>query len=130
MLLQDTTGEAVGGAWATVIMVLAFAWFVLVLVAGWKMYTKAGQPGWVAIIPFLNVFGLLKIVHRPLWWFVLFLIPIVNVVIAIIVLSDLAKAFGRGFGTALLLVFLTPIGFLLLGFGDDAYRLEPDPLFG
>ena len=130
MLLQDTTGDAGGGALATTLVVLAFAWLVLVLAAGWRMYVKASQPGWVAIIPFLNVFGLLKIVHRPLWWFVLFLVPLVNVVVAVVVLVDLARAFGRGWGTALLLVFLTPIGFLVLGFGDDAYALEPDPLFG
>lgn len=130
MLLQETTSGAAGGAWATVVLVLGLAWVVLVLVAGWKMYVKASQPGWVAIIPFLNVFGLLKIVHRPLWWFLLFLVPFVNIVVGVIVLVDLAKAFGRGLGTALLLVFLTPIGFLLLGFGDDDYTLEPDPLFG
>ena len=130
MLLQDTTGEAVGGAFATVWIVLTFGWLVLVLAAGWKMYVKASQPGWVAIIPFLNVFGLLKMVHRPLWWFLLFLVPIVTIVAGVIVLNELAKAFGRGVGTTVLLIFLTPIGFLLLGFGDDAYVLEPDPLFG
>jgi hypothetical protein len=130
MVLQDTSGEAAGVAFATVLLVLSLAWLVLVLVAGWKMYVKASQPGWVAVIPFLNVFGLLKIVHRPLWWFVLFLVPLVNIVVAVIVLNDLSKAFGRGLGTTLLLVFLTPIGYLVLGFGDDAYVLEPDPLFG
>ena len=109
---------------------LAFGWFVLILVAGWKMYVKAAQPGWVSIIPFLNLFGLLKIVHRPLWWFVLFIIPIVNIVALVIVMNDLSKAFGRGLGTTLLLIFLTPIGYLILGFGDDRYALEPDPIFG
>lgn len=57
---------------------LAFAWLTLVLAAGWRMYARAGESGRVAIIPFLNVFGLLTIVHRPLWWFVLFLIPLVT----------------------------------------------------
>jgi hypothetical protein len=126
MLLQDTTG----GAGSVVLWVVSLAWLVLILVAGWKMYVKAGQAGWVSIIPFLNVFGLLKIVHKPLWWFLLLLIPFVNLVVVIIVMSNLSKAFGRGLGTTLLLIFLTPIGYLLLGFGSDRYELQPDPLFG
>ena len=127
MLLQDDTAGTVASG---LFLALGLAWFALILVAGWKMYTKDAQPGWVSIIPFLNVFGLLKIVHRPLWWFVLFLIPFVNVVMLVIVMNDLSKAFGRGLGTTLLLVFLTPNGYLILGFGDDRYVLEPDPIFG
>ncbi len=127
MLLQDDTAGAVASG---LFIALGLAWFALILVAGWKMYTKAAQPGWVSIIPFLNLFGLLKIVHRPLWWFVLFLIPFVNIVMLVIVMNDLSKAFGRGLGTTLLLIFLTPIGYLILGFGDDRYVLEPDPIFG
>ena len=129
MFLQDSadTGSLV---LSTFFLVFGIVWFVLVLVAGWKMYTKAAQPGWVSLIPFLNIFGLLKIVHRPLWWFVLFLIPFVNLVVFVIVMNDLSKSFGRGLGTTLLLFFLTPIGYLVLGFGDDAYVLEPDPIFG
>lgn len=106
------------------------AWLVLILVAGWKMYVKAGQQGWVSLIPILNILGLLKIVHRPWWWILLMLIPFVNFVVVIILMLDLAKAFGKGVGTALLLILLTPIGYLLLGFGDAQYQLEKDPLFG
>lgn len=112
------------------VFALALVWFVLVLVAGWKMYIKAGQPGWVSIIPFVNIFGLLKIVHRPWWWFLLLLIPFVNFVIWIVLMIDLANAFGHGVGLILLLVFLTPVGYVVLGFGDAVYELEPDPLFG
>jgi hypothetical protein len=126
MLLQDTTG----GAGSAFFWFVSLAWLVLILVAGWKLYVKAGQAGWVSIIPILNVLGLLKIIHKPLWWIVLFIIPLVNVVAWIIAMSNLSKAFGRGLGTTLLLIFLTPIGYLLLGFGSDRYELQPDPLFG
>ena len=105
-------------------------WLVLILVAGWKMYVKAGQQGWVSLIPILNILGLLKIGHRPWWWLLLMLIPLVNVVVGIILMLDLAKAFGHGVGMALLLIFLTVIGYLVLGFGSSQYRLEKDPLFG
>jgi hypothetical protein len=105
-------------------------WLVLILVAGWKMYVKAGQKGWVSLIPILNILGLLKIVHRPWWWILLMLIPFVNIVVGIIVMLDLAKAFGKGVGMALVLVFFTVIGYLVLGFGSAQYQLEEDPLFG
>jgi len=98
--------------------------------AGWNMDAKAGQPDWVAIVPFLHVFGLLTIAHRPLWWFALLLIPFVNLVVLVLVFNDLSKAFGQGLGTTLLLLFLTPIGYLVLGFGDDRYELQPDPIVG
>lgn len=124
---MEDTGSA---ALATIVLVLLFAWLVVVLLAGWKLYTKAGQPGWVALIPFLNVFGLLKIVHRPLWWFLLLLIPFVNIVFLVIIFNDLSKAFGHGVGMTVLLVLLTAVGYLVIGFGDSRYQLEPDPIFG
>jgi hypothetical protein len=110
--------------------VFALIWWILILVAGWKMYVKAGQKGWVSLIPILNILGLLKIVHRPWWWILLMLIPFVNFVVWIILSLDLAKAFGHGVGMALVLIFLTPIGYLVLGFGGSQYQLEKDPLFG
>lgn len=130
MMLDVTTmNDAAAGGAVVIFLVIGIVWAVLVLVAGWTMFEKAGQAGWVAIIPILSTFGLLKIVHRPLWWFILMLIPLVNVIVGVILMVDLARAFGRGLGMALLLVLLTPIGFLVLGLGDARYELEPDPLF-
>ena len=123
---MDDSGGLLSGIW----LFLILAWFVLLLVAGWKVYAKAGQHGWVALIPIINVLGLLKIVHRPWWWILLMLIPFVNFVIWIILMVDLAKAFGHGVGMTLLLVILTGIGYLVLGFGSSQYQLEKDPLFG
>ena len=123
---MDDSSGLFSGIWWFVVL----AWFVLLLVAGWKVYAKAGQHGWVALIPIINVLGLLKIVHRPWWWILLMLIPIVNFVIWIILMLDLAKAFGHGVGMALVLIFLTGIGYLVLGFGGSQYQLEEDPLFG
>jgi hypothetical protein len=109
---------------------LWIAWIVLILVAGWKMYVKAGQPGWTSLIPFVNFFALLKIIHKPWWWFLLLFVPFVNIVIWILMYNGLSKAFGRGLGTTLGLIFFTPITYLILGFGDAQYELEEDPLFG
>ena len=65
--------------------VLYVVWIVLVIAGGWKMFVKAGKPGWGVIIPFYNTYLLCKIAGRPGWWLILFFIPIVNIIIWIIV---------------------------------------------
>jgi len=103
---------------------------ILLIIAQWMVYQKAGKPGWACIIPFYNIIVLLEIVGKPWWWLLLMLIPFVNLVVAVIIALDLAKAFGHGIGMALVLIFLTPIGYLLLGFGGSQYQLQEDRLFG
>ncbi len=95
---------------------------VLIVAAWWKIFQKAGEEGWKAIIPIWNILILLKIVGREWWWIILMLIPIVNLVIWIIVSIDLAKSFARGTGFAIGLIFLPFIFALILGFGADTYR--------
>ena len=125
LLLQENTGAgglgallAVGGA----MMIVALALAVVLIIGLWKVYVKAGQPGWAVLIPFYNVYILLKIAGRPGWWLVLCLIPLVNIAIAVIVAIDVAKAFGQSavFGVVLLFL-LSGIGYLVLGFGNYKY---------
>jgi hypothetical protein len=94
---------------------------VVMVVAMWKIFTKAGQPGWGCLIPIYNWYLLLKIAGRPGWWLVLMFIPFVNFVIIIIVSLDLAKSFGKGAGFGIGLILLSPIFFPILGFGDAKY---------
>ena len=71
--------------------------FLVATIAGfWQVFEKAGEAGWKSIIPIWNTLVLLRIVGRPIWWIVLFLIPIVGFVAWILVASDLSKSFGRG----------------------------------
>lgn len=103
-----------------------FLLFLLVVIAisiaaWWKVFTKAGQPGWAAIVPIYNFVILLKIVGRPLWWVVLMFVPLANFVIAIIVHLELAKSFGKGTGFGIGLILLGVIFFPILGFGDARY---------
>ena len=116
-----TAANASTGPSATV-MIVYLVIIVLMVVSMWKVFTKAGQPGWAAIVPFYNVYILLKMVGRPAWWLLLFLVPLVNIVISVIVYLDLAKAFGRSsvFGVFGLLLF-PYIGFPMLAFGKDVY---------
>jgi len=94
---------------------------LVILIAMWKIFTKANQPGWAVLIPIYNLYVLLQIVGRPGWWLIMFLIPLVNVIFMFIVMFDLAKAFGKGAGFALGLIFLNLIFMLILGFGSAEY---------
>jgi hypothetical protein len=109
---------AMGGTMMLVFLALA----VVFIIGVWKVFEKAGQPGWAALIPIYNAYILLKIAGRPGWWLLLFLIPLVNLVIAFVVAIDIAKAFGQStvFGVVLLFL-LGGIGYLVLGFGDYRY---------
>jgi hypothetical protein len=118
--VQETT-PTVDGSVVVIFAVIGLAFAVLMLVSLWKVFTKANQPGWAAIVPFYNVYIMLKIVGRPGWWLALMFVPIANVVIFIIVAIDLAKAFGKSGGFAALLILLPFVGYLILSFGDARY---------
>ncbi|MCB2205732.1 signal peptidase I [bacterium] len=94
---------------------------VLMIVSMWKIFTKAGQPGWAAIVPFYNLFILLRITGRPEWWIILWLIPCVNIVIQILVYIDLARVFGKSTGFAIGLILLPFVFFPVLAFSDAEY---------
>jgi len=123
MLLQDDHSNPLGFLFGGMAMLFWLAIAVVFIVGAWKVFEKAGQPGWAILIPIYNIYILLKIAGRPGWWLLLYLIPIVNFVIAIIVAIDIAKAFGQSavFGF-FLLFFFCGIGYLILGFGDYRYQ--------
>jgi hypothetical protein len=119
---MDLLAQSSDGGGSAILWLLYAVFIVVYLVAAWIVYTKAGEEGWKALIPIYNVWVLLKIVGRPGWWLLLFLIPFVNFVIWIIVSIDLAKSFGKGTGFALGLIFFAPIFYMILAFGDATYR--------
>lgn len=121
--LQESSGG--GGAAAAVfgaIGLIYLAVFVLVFASLWVIFTKAGQPGWAAIVPIYNIVVLLQIVGRPVWWVVLMLIPIVGFIIGILVALDLAKSFGKGAGFGIGFVLLPFVFAPMLAFGDARYQ--------
>lgn len=94
----------------------------LIIASMWKIYDKAGKPGWAALIPIYNLVVLLEIVGKPVWWILLFFIPIVNIVIAIMVYHALSLSFGQGAGFTVGLLFLGIVFFPILAFGDYTYQ--------
>ena len=120
--LQESGGGGGGGAFGAVSMLFFLAIFVLVIAGMWKVFVKAGKPGWASIIPIYNLFVLLDIAKRPAWWFILFLIPFVNIIILIVVSLDIARVFGKGAGFGIGLALLGFIFYPLLGFSDATYQ--------
>ncbi|RIK75425.1 MAG: signal peptidase I [Planctomycetota bacterium] len=104
-------------------LIVVYLVVIAIIVAGmWKTFTKAGQPGWAAIVPIYNIVVLLEIAGRPVWWIVLFLIPCVNLIVSIIVMIDVAAKFGKSAGFGVGLALLGFIFFPILGFGDAQYQ--------
>lgn len=109
------------GSPGPVFWILWCAVIVLMIASMWKVFVKAGKPGWASIIPIYNVIVLLDIAGKPLWWIILFIIPLVNLIAIIVVYVALARAFGKGVGFALGLIFLGIIFFPILAFGSATY---------
>jgi hypothetical protein len=95
---------------------------VLEIAAVWMLFTKAGQPGWAAIIPIYNAVVLMRVVRRPAWWVILMFIPIVSLIVGIVIALDLARVFGKSAAFAVGLIFLGFIFVPILGFGSARYQ--------
>jgi hypothetical protein len=98
-----------------------------VIAGGWKVFSKAGQPGWAIIVPIYNVIVMLKVAGKPLWWILLMFIPFVNMIVGILVMAALAKNFGKGAGFTVGLVLLPMIFIPILGFGSAQYQAAAAP---
>ena len=94
---------------------------ILIIVSMWKVYQKAGQPGWASIVPIYNYIILLEITGKPIWWILLFFIPFINIIFIIIVYHELSKSFGQNIGFTLGLIFLPFIFYPMLAFGNYTY---------
>ena len=106
-------------------MIIAIIFYVaiigLMIASAWKVYEKAGQPGWAGIVPIYNIVVLCKIIGKPTWWTLLIFIPIVNYVILIMMFHGLSKSFGKGAGYTVGIILLPFIFYPMLAFGDAQY---------
>ncbi len=94
---------------------------VLYMAATWKVFSKAGQPGWASVIPVYNLYTMLKLAGKPGWWIILMIIPGLNIIFGIWTLNMISKSFGKDEGFTMGMVFLAPIFWPILGFGDAEY---------
>ncbi len=134
--------------WNNFYGVAGFVWYLLLVLGLFQTFTKAGQEGWKAIIPFYNLYICFQISGRESYFWIwllctalgglfswmggfwlFFLLKIAAWIFSIasaLLLADmwfnLAVAFGHSFGFALGLIFLNPIFIMILGFGSSQYR--------
>lgn len=94
---------------------------IAVLASLWKTFEKAGKPGWAAIVPIYNIIVMVEIAGKPVWWVILFFVPLVNIIVPFVVLIEFAKKFGRSAGFGIGLALLSFIFFPILAFGDAKY---------
>ena len=119
--MNDSSGDAVATGLGLVGSLVWLAIIIVVIVAMWKVFTKAGQPGWGILIPIYNAYLLCKIAGKPGWWVLLMFIPLVNIVVAILVSIGVAANFGKGSGFGIGLAFLGLIFYPILAYSDASY---------
>ncbi len=121
--LSDNVTAAFGGMFAAM-MIPFVAVLVVTIIGMWKVFEKAGYAGWKSIIPFYNMYILTEISGQNGWLFLLSFIPFVGSLIwSIMVSVKMAPAFGKSTAFAIGLIFLTPIFYCILGFGNAQYTL-------
>jgi len=105
------------------VILISLAIGVLMLVAVWKVFAKAGEPGWASLIPFYNTYVEFRMAGYNPWLFLLLLVPVVNIVLALLVSYKIGETFGKGPVFNIVWMVLFPVvGWLILGFGDAQYR--------
>lgn len=130
-LLQSTDSTDTAGAVGFGVLILIFlAFIVITLVGYWKLFTKLGLPGWMGVVPFVNVYMIYKArgEHEPVLWLVLSFIPLINIVALWFLASDTAELFGGELGWKLFLFFIPGLSHVVLGFGSaeaDRTRIAP-----
>ena len=122
---QDPDGAQIFSVIFSLIMsCFALVLAVFIIIGFWKMFEKAGKPGWASLIPIYNLYILIEIAGRPWWWLILLLIPFVNIIVWLLLCIDIAKSFGKDavIWGVLLLFILNGVGFVILGFSDAVYE--------
>lgn len=119
-LAQNDSNTAASAGIFAGLGIVSLAFVVLFLVAQWKVFTKMGLPGWMGIVPFVNLYMIYKArgQHEPVVWLILSLIPCIQIIAWYVLCSDTAEIFDKGFGWKLVLFFFPGIGHLILGFGS------------
>ena len=118
---MNNTAAAGAFALALVPLLVCLPIMIFMIVTVWKVFVKAGRPGWASIVPIYNVYCWMKIAGKPGWWLLFCLIPVANLIVGIIVTIEIAKAFGKSTGFAVLMIFLPIIALPILAFGDAKY---------
>ena len=117
---NEPSGGMMAAFFAACLIPMIIVW-VITVIGLWKVFEKAGKPGWAAIIPIYNYIVMLEIVGKPIWWIFLFLVPCINIVFLIWTINLLSKSFGQSEGFTIGIIILPFIFIPILGFGNYKY---------
>ena len=122
-----TTGQAAGllGVLSGVFMfiwILGMALSIFFIVVNWKLFTKAGKPGWATLIPIYNIYIMCEIAEKEWWHILLLFVPIANIYATFVIYDGIAKKFGKDTGFTFGMIFLPLIFFPILAFGNAEYE--------
>ena len=117
----SSAAPAIGIAVVVLLIGGVLAIIGLIIAGIWKVFVKAGQHGWVSLIPIYSAVVLCRIVKRPAWWVVLLLIPVVNLLTVVLIYRDLARAFRKDEAFGVLIIFFPWIMLPILGFSSAQY---------
>lgn len=118
--MQDYNSAGVGSL-GTIFFIFLACVALIPIITFWRIFTKAGKPGWASLIPIYNLIVWLEIIGKPLWWIVLLFLPCLNIIFFIWATNLLSKSFGKGEGFTIGLLFLPVIFYPVLGFGSSRY---------
>ena len=108
-------------AFFAIFFLLYIGVIALMIIAMWKIFVKANQPGWAVIVPFYNYYVMVEIAKKPTWWFGMMFVPLANIVFIIMIINGLVKNFGKSEGFTVGVIFLPYVFFPILAFGDAKY---------
>jgi hypothetical protein len=112
-----TSGQTTGS------VIVGIVGYIIVVILLWRIFSKAGRPGWLAIIPIVNTIVLIQISGHSGWTILLSLIPIVNIIWSIVIAVHLGRSFGKGGGFSFFLLWLLSIiGYIILAFDGSTYH--------
>lgn len=118
---QDAASGAAAGA-MIVMMLIYLPMMILMLTSMMGVFIKADKPWWAAIVPIYNLVVMCEIVGKPVWWVVLMLIPLANIVVMILLTHSLSKSFGKDAGYTAGLLLLSVVFYPMLAFGSAQYQ--------
>jgi hypothetical protein len=107
--------------------VLFMALSILMIISLWKIFKKAGKPGWASIIPIYNIYIMCEIAEKEWWYVLLSCVPFANIYAMIVLYNGMAKRFGKSGGFVAGMILLPVIFFPMLAFGKDAAIVNNQP---
>ena len=107
--------------------ILSMALSILMIVSLWKIFKKAGKPGWASIIPIYNIYIMCEIAEKEWWYVLLSFVPFANIYAMIVLYNGMAKRFGKSGGFVAGMILLPVVFFPMLAFGKDAAIVNNQP---